>query len=229
MDATCWQCQRGEDRRVPIGRPIANTRIYLLDREMALVPVGVSGEIYIGGVGLGRGYLQAPALTAERFLPDPFGDTAGGRLYRTGDVGRYRADGTIDWLGRTALGADARSGEDAEAFVGPRTDLEKVVAGIWAERLGLARVDVTRSFFELGGHSLTAMLVLSRLRQVFEVDLPLEAMFTRRGVADVAASIADRLGTDLATDLSRTILEVEQMSEQELQDFVGKGQGHAHD
>lgn len=85
---------------VPIGRPIANTRVYLLDRARRPVPVGVWGEICIAGGGVGQGYLHQPHLTAERFIPDPFGAAGGGRLYRTGDIGRYRADGTIEIVGR---------------------------------------------------------------------------------------------------------------------------------
>ncbi|QLE49533.1 amino acid adenylation domain-containing protein [Nostoc sp. C057] len=85
---------------VPVGRPIANTQVYLLDKHLQLTPVGVPGELYIGGIGIARGYLNHPELTAEKFIPNPFGEKSGMRLYRTGDLARYLPNGDIELLGR---------------------------------------------------------------------------------------------------------------------------------
>ncbi|WP_345304178.1 amino acid adenylation domain-containing protein, partial [Lysobacter hankyongensis] len=101
IDVTAWTCPPGFDGEiVPIGKPIWNTQMYLLDAQGRPVPFGVVGELYIGGVGVARGYLNRDALNAERFLPDPFSADPEARLYRTGDVARFLPDGNIDFLGR---------------------------------------------------------------------------------------------------------------------------------
>nr|WP_225778800.1 non-ribosomal peptide synthetase [Pseudomonas sp. Marseille-Q3773] len=99
IDVTHWTCQADENISVPIGQPIDNLKTHILDGSLQPAVRGSAGELYLGGVGLARGYHQRPALTAERFVPDPF-STDGGRLYRTGDLARYRADGVIDYAGR---------------------------------------------------------------------------------------------------------------------------------
>jgi acyl-CoA synthetase (AMP-forming)/AMP-acid ligase II len=101
VDVTNWACQRRSGRTVvPIGRPLSNTRAYIMDRHSQPVPVGVPGELHLGGVQVGRGYHQRPDLTAEKFVPDPFGASWGARLYRTGDLCRWLSDGEIEYLGR---------------------------------------------------------------------------------------------------------------------------------
>ncbi|MEQ9237073.1 non-ribosomal peptide synthetase family protein [Coleofasciculus sp. E2-BRE-01] len=104
-EGTVWtsvyHCQSPERRtQVPIGRPIANTQIYLLDAHLHPVPIGVVGELYISGDGLARGYLNQPEMTEQRFIPNPFSHTSGARLYKTGDLARYLPDGNIEFIGR---------------------------------------------------------------------------------------------------------------------------------
>ena len=259
VDVTAWQCRRdGDPRPVPIGYPIANTRMYVLDQRMRPVPAGVAGELHIGGRNLARGYLQRPELTADRFVPDPYGPP-GARLYRTGDLARVRDDGAIDYLGRldhqvklrgfrvelgeieAVLGTHAQvraaavvarehaagdtrlvayvtavDPQDAPAagqliahlkeqlpdhmvparfvvlpvfpltasgkldrgalpepdlsrsglptaFVAPRDDLERSIAGVWRDLLGVDHVGADDNFFELGGHSLLMAELRTRL------------------------------------------------------------------
>jgi acyl-coenzyme A synthetase/AMP-(fatty) acid ligase/aryl carrier-like protein len=100
IDATYWRCQCKGGRRVPIGRPIANAQVYLLDSRLEAVPAGVAGELYIGGAGLSRGYLNMPDATAERFIPNPFAEQSGARLYKTGDLAHYLEGGVIEFLSR---------------------------------------------------------------------------------------------------------------------------------
>jgi len=100
VDVSYWPCLPGRaETAIPIGRPIANITLYILDRQLNPVPVGTPGELHIGGIGLARGYLNRPELTAEKFIPNPY-DQQGSRLYKTGDLVRYRPNGNIDYLGR---------------------------------------------------------------------------------------------------------------------------------
>jgi amino acid adenylation domain-containing protein len=282
--ATFGACT-GDGRTPSIGRPIANTQIYILDERLQPVPVGVVGQLHIGGVALSRGYLNRPELTAEKFIPNPFGGAAGARLYRTGDAARYREGGEIEFVGRVdrqvklrgfriepgeieaALAAhsavrecavvvreDARGErrivayatlyddtgapqaavwraflkgklpdymipsafvvldampltpggkldrralpapepgtvDACEGFAHARTPAEEVLSGIWAEVLGLEQVSASGNFFESGGHSLLATQLVSRVREVFQVELPLRDFFDAPTLGEVAVRI----------------------------------------
>jgi amino acid adenylation domain-containing protein len=266
-----------------VGRPIHGTRAWVLDAALRPVPIGVPGAVFLAGDGLSRGYLGRPALTAERFLPDPHG-APGSRLYRVGDLARYRTDGEIEYLGRIdhqvkvrgfrielgeieavlashptvekavvathdygkqgtedvrllawvtpAAGKtiepesllvwvgdrlpeymvpaaavpldalpltpngkvdrfalpipEAREGTATEA---PRSPLEELVAGLWAETLGLSRVGLHDDFFALGGYSLLAIRLLARLRAATGLEVPLRALFAHPTVAALAAEV----------------------------------------
>ena len=269
---------------VPIGKTIPNMRVYVLDEHLQPVPAGVPGELYIAGEGVARGYHNRPDLTGERFLPDPFSESSGARMYKTGDLVRYLNDGNLIFLGRVdnqvkirgyrielgeiesvlqqmegvenvvtivredtpgdkrlvayfttgneaALSVDdlrifikdqlpdymvpaafvkldafpltANGKIDRKAlpkpdytalqveteFVAPRTGEEKLLAGLWQDILNLEKVGIHDNFFELGGHSLLATQVISRIRDTFEVELPLRALFEAPTIASLLIHI----------------------------------------
>ncbi len=101
VDVTYWECKKDDGLKfVPIGFPVANTQIYILNPDLQPVPIGCSGELHIGGVQVARGYLNRPELTNEKFIPDPFSKLPGAKLYKTGDLARYMPDGSIEYIGR---------------------------------------------------------------------------------------------------------------------------------
>ncbi|MBX3301081.1 MAG: amino acid adenylation domain-containing protein [Nitrospira sp.] len=133
-----------EETVVPIGRPAANLRLYILSPDLQMMPIGVTGEICIGGVGVGRGYLEDPARTAGAFVPHPFAATPGERLYRTGDLGRYREDGTLEFLGRRDQQVKVRGYRielgEVEAVLAAQPGVQEQVVIVREERPGQAQL-----------------------------------------------------------------------------------------
>jgi amino acid adenylation domain-containing protein/non-ribosomal peptide synthase protein (TIGR01720 family) len=171
VDVTYWACQReSELATVPIGRPVANTQIYLLDPELQPVPIGVPGELHIGGVQVARGYLNREELTAEKFIGDPFSSDDGARLYKTGDLARYLPDGNILYLGRKDHQVKIR---------GNRIELGEIEATL-SQHPSVREVVVVAHEFGPGDNRLAAYVVpkqeqsisISQLRDFLSKKLP---------------------------------------------------------
>ncbi|MEX0447698.1 amino acid adenylation domain-containing protein [Xenorhabdus sp. SGI246] len=150
IDVTSWRC--GSEKYVdlvPIGHPIANTQIYILDKLGRIVPIGVTGEIHIGGIGVARGYLNRPELTAERFVHDPFSNRPDARMYKTGDLGRWLPDGSIDYLGRNDFQVKIR---------GNRIELEEIETHL-AQCTGVQQVVVVARAYDSADTRLAAYII----------------------------------------------------------------------
>ncbi|HEU4872134.1 MAG TPA: amino acid adenylation domain-containing protein, partial [Pyrinomonadaceae bacterium] len=170
VDVTWWECERGWEGSVPIGRPIWNTQVYVLDGAQRPVPQGVLGELYLGGVGVGRGYWQRAELTAEKFVPDPYGGERGARLYRTGDVVRQVGAGVLEYVGRADYQVKVR---------GNRIELGEVEARL-AQHSGVREsVVVVRDDEQHGAHLVAYVVAApdesvsaSQLREHLRRELP---------------------------------------------------------
>jgi amino acid adenylation domain-containing protein len=263
----------------PIGQPIGNSHIYVLDAQRNPVPVGVMGELYLGGVQVARGYLSQPELSTERFLADPFDGRDGARMYRSGDLGRHLADGSIEYLGRNdhqvkvrgyrielgeieaqlarldgvreaaviaredrpgdkrlvaylvghadasqlraqlarslpeymvpaayvvlgalplnangkldrkALPAPEGQAYGQRAYTAPQGEVERALAEIWSQLLGVQQVGRDDDFFELGGHSLLAIRLISQIRERFDAELALATLFAQPRLAALAHAV----------------------------------------
>ncbi|SCN41681.1 non-ribosomal peptide synthetase [Bacillus wiedmannii] len=274
VDVTYYDCDlEKEAMLIPIGRPIDNTELYVLDQYQQVVPIGVAGELYLGGVGLARGYFNRPDLTTERFTPHPFKD--GERLYRTGDLVRYMNDRNLEYIGRidnqvkirgfrielgeieaalhdhssvkeaVVLVKEDRPGDKqlvayvvgegdteewreylkkqlphymvpayffkiegmpltpngkvnrkalleleeqfiSEDITTSRTPVEELIVSVWGQVLGIRNISVQDSFFEIGGHSLLATQVISRLQEIFQIELPVRELFEYATVESLA-------------------------------------------
>jgi thioesterase domain-containing protein len=190
---------------IPIGRPAAGAEVLVMDRFGGLAPLGVPGELWIGGAGVARGYWNRPDLTAQRFVQHPFGQ---GRVYRTGDLVRWLPDGNLEFLGRIDnhhRALPAPQTQPTQQFTAPRNELEQTIAGIWATVLGVGQIGIHDNFFTLGGHSLLAIRLSTRLRGA-GIPVTLPDVMRLQTVADLARHVmrSDAGGFPIAVELSDT-------------------------
>jgi acyl-coenzyme A synthetase/AMP-(fatty) acid ligase/acyl carrier protein len=312
-ETTIWSTVEqltADNQPISIGRPIANTEIYILDAHLQPVPIGITGDLYIGGVGLAKGYWQRPDLTNEKFIPHPLKANPA-RIYQTGDLARYLPNGKIECLGRAdyqvklrgfrielgeieallcqhptiaqaiaiiredipgdhrlvaylvtkspstpptpsdlrqflqqklpdyflpsamvvlpalpltpngkidrqALPAPATANFQLQtSFVAPTTPTEISLAAIWCQVLRIDRVGTGDDFFGLGGHSLLATQVISRARQAFAIDIPLQSLFEQPTIAGLASRIDTSLwfktSSQNVNDSTTTVDEMEEI------------------
>jgi non-ribosomal peptide synthetase component F len=187
---------RIDDPQTAAGPPLAPVpvRVYILDERLMPVPVGVVGEVCVGGRGVTRGYHDQPQLTARAFRPDPWSNEPGARLYRTGDLGRWREDGNLQLTGRSDHQVKIRGWSAASSAAGrvePRNPVEATLAQIWGDLLDTqAPVGVHDNLFALGGHSLTATRFVARLGDTYGVELPVHQVFASPTIAELAEVIA---------------------------------------
>ncbi len=288
--------KKNQIHSVSIGKPINNTQIYICDRHLQQLPIGIPGELLIGGLGLAQGYLNREDLTTEKFITHAFNGSQTRRLYKTGDLARYQPDGNIEFLGRIdnqvkirgfrieigeieavlaeypGLQANAvivredepnnkqlvayivpelpsieipklrsflkeklpnymipsffvelkelplmSSGkidrhalpipiknDGNETLILPRTPMEKIVADIWQEVLGLGNINIFDNFFNLGGHSLNAAQMMARLREKLLINIPLNYLFAEPTIAGLATNLDNYLAQTLPKDFDRT-------------------------
>ncbi|HGY55852.1 MAG TPA: amino acid adenylation domain-containing protein [Caldithrix abyssi] len=325
--ASMYETDPQEEQAPPIGKPIDNFQLYVLDVYGNLQPAGVPGELHIGGVGLARGYLNRPDLTAEKFIPDPFSGQPGNRLYCSGDLARFLDDGNVEFLGRidhqvkvrgfrielgeiesvlgelpnvqdvivlaredtpgdkrlvAYLAAEQQEGLDAPTlkkhcqqhlpdymvpsafvileampltpngkvdrkalpapefsreslsteYVAPRNENEEKLAAIVTELLNIERAGVHDNFFELGGHSLLATQFMSRIRETFNIELPLRILFEKPTVAELAEALVEAENLPAADVIEKTerddksieelLAGLEQMSDEEAQALLNQ-------
>ncbi|MGW4329303.1 amino acid adenylation domain-containing protein [Nocardia sp. NPDC004573] len=202
VDVTFHEVTDTDTLSVPIGAPVFNTRLYVLDSRLRPVPVGAPGELYLSGVQLARGYVARPDLTAARFVADPFGGPngparAGDRMYRTGDLVRWTTHGELEYLGRTDFQGELRGlrielGE-IEAVLARVDAVERAVARVFGEVLGNEQVGRNDDFFALGGNSLVATQVAARLSADLNCPLGVRDVFAACTVAELAG-VVERAG-----------------------------------